>query len=280
MKILENSTLDRSKIEDTFKDFCKDFKFRLAVTQEEKERVYDLRYKVFCQELHYKLMDDDKSHLEHDAYDDYSLHLYIEHARTGLIAGCLRLVMPLNDNNSSKHIPLEAYMKSVDYTSSLNPENIAREKICEISRLAISPIFRKKNSDAGNKDYKFFTIKEKNTFSFITIGLLLSTYVLVGLTNRQHVYAFMEPYLPRLISRFDLNFQEISKPISINGNRKVYYFDQEEAEVELKNSLHTLKVPYEYIWQKLVSQVDIALNKQSLLIGARPQLPIFDLAVI
>ncbi|QEA37742.1 PEP-CTERM/exosortase system-associated acyltransferase [Pistricoccus aurantiacus] len=270
MKELEKKeVLIKKSRNNYFQSFSRNFKFKLAISQEDKNRVYGLRYKVFCQELKGDMPQDRIRGLEYDHYDLRSILCFIEHARTGIIAGCMRLIMPcIKDPCNLQRLSLEDLVPAESYVSKLNPYIIPRNELCEVSRLAISPLFRKnskKNLCNQTEVNELFTQKEIEDFSYLVVGLFLATYALVGLTNRRHVYAFMEERLPRLLSRSGFYFDGVSKTIEFHGKRKVFYIDHSQAEKEMHESLKPL---YKRIWQELEPQLAILMKKQPKLANA------------
>jgi len=237
--------------------FRTDFQFKLATSNDEKRRVYQLRHKVYCEELHYEEPTDAKAKLEFDEYDNHSLHCLIEHRRSGQVAGCMRLVLPdENDLSSDRRLPLQSYAGQSLTHDTLHPAHFDRDEICEISRLAIAAPFRRKSlkaelEDSVDNDIHNFTADERKTFPVIVVGLFLATYALVGLSNRRHVFAMMEPRLPRLLSMSGFHFTQVGNSIDFHGKRSAFYIDQHQAEKEIHLDLIPL---YRHIQSELSCQ--------------------------
>jgi len=60
-------------------NFQRYFSVDLATTQEQKNAVYHIRYRVYCDEFHYEPADRFPDEREFDVYDDNSLHCLITH---------------------------------------------------------------------------------------------------------------------------------------------------------------------------------------------------------
>jgi N-acyl amino acid synthase of PEP-CTERM/exosortase system len=237
--------------------FRTDFQFKLATSNNDKRRVFQLRHKVYCEELGYEEPADPDAKLEFDEYDSHSLHCLIEHRRSGQAAGCMRLVLP-DDNEPSceKRLPLQSYAGQSLTHETLHPARLDRDEICEISRLAIATPFRRKSlkaelEDSVDNDIHQFTADEKKTFPVIVVGLFLATYALVGLTHRRHVFAMMEPRLPRLLAMSGFHFTQVGDSIDFHGKRSAFYIDQHRAEKEIHAELIPL---YRHIQNELSSQ--------------------------
>lgn len=235
------------------------FRFKLANSNEDKLRVFQLRHKVYCEELGYEEPSDADAKLEYDAYDSHALHCLIEHRRSGEAAGCMRLVLPNEDDLSrERRLPLQSYAGQSLTDEALHPARLDRDEICEISRLAIAKPFRRKSVSTDTicrlgQDIQRFTADEQKTFPMIVVGLFLATYALVGLSHRRHVFAMMEPRLPRLLSMSGFHFTQVGNRIDFHGKRSAYYIDQHKAEKEIHAELLPL---YRHVQNELSSQTE------------------------
>lgn len=238
--------------------FSKHFSFKVANTAKEKERVFKLRHEVYCQEIGYEPPEGTNTNIELDSHDAHSIHCLIEHKNSGLAAGCLRLVLPNPEAKSAnERLPLQEYGGTSLTHPILNPAKLPASQVCEISRFAIARPFRHKaiNNEtlAPENISNPFTEEERKTFPAIIIALFLSTYAMVGLSNKRHVFAMMEPRLPRLLSMSGFNFTKIGEPIKMHGKRSAFYIDHRKAEEEIHEDLIPL---YLYIKKELGSQID------------------------
>lgn len=247
--------------------FRSGFRFRLATSDEDKRRIYRLRHEIYCEELGYEEPSDAHERLEYDEYDERSLHCLIEHRRTEKTAGCMRLVLPsIGDDCLETRLPLQSYAGQSLSHSALHPALFAKDEICEVSRLAISRPFRKRSvKDEVEAGAKFtlleFTQDEKQTFPVIIVGLFLATYALVGMTNRRHVFAMMEPKLPRLLAMSGFYFTNVGDTIDFHGNRSAFYIDQYQAEQEIHAKLLPL---YQHIQDELEAQANLSIRQKIL----------------
>ncbi|TLF53014.1 PEP-CTERM/exosortase system-associated acyltransferase [Halomonas urmiana] len=239
--------------------FRSGFRFILAQSKEEKKKIYRLRYDIYCDELGYEEPSDSREKLEYDEHDERSVHCLIEHRRSGKAAGCMRLVLPSpNDDCHDTRLPLQSYAGQSLTHENFHPALLNKKEICEVSRLAIHPSFRRRSikdkGDAGtHSSREKFTQNEKKTFSVIVIGLFLATYALVGITYRRHVFAMMEPRLPRLLSMSGFHFTKVGDNINFHGKRSAFYIDQQQAEKEIHAELLPL---YRHIQSELESQTE------------------------
>lgn len=258
MTSLNTNEARRSRNQNLFSQFIEEYRFVLAMDQESKRKALSLRHEVFRQELHYKMHEDQSLHLETDAYDESSIHCLIEHKRSGMPAGCMRLVIPKSDPESILYrLPVEFQAKGTLNHPELDPGKMQRNEICEVSRLAISRKFRSRQTGESHTsiilDGQDLSNKEARTFPLIAIGLFLCTYSLVGLTGRRHVFAMMESRLPRLLALSGFHFTKVSDEIEYHGLRNAYYIDHTTAEKEMHEDLMPL---YLHIRKELSCQLE------------------------
>lgn len=240
--------------------FIEEYQFSIAKSEEELEKALRLRHEVFLKEFNYDMHEDADKTLESDEYDRYSVHCLIEHKRSGMVAGCVRLVMPRQalDTASLDYLPVQKKGAERLNHLSLTPPKFSASDTCEVSRLAVSKSFRaRKEAEthaAANGELVFFSQEEAQTFSLVSLGLFLCTYAVVGLTGRRHVFAMMEPRLPRLLSISGLRFTKISEAILYHGIRHAYYIDYLVAQHEISGYLRPLRQHIEKTLQPQINQ--------------------------
>lgn len=247
---------------DLFTSFKEDFIFSIAISDLEKSRIYKLRHEVYCQEIGYHPPEISNQNIESDTHDSHSIHCLIEHRRSGLAAGCLRLVLPAPiTKGKNKRLPIQDFGEKTLPHETLHPAKLPYHSICEISRFAIARAFRHRainNETLDLNDTKYqFTDKEKKAFPLIVVALFLATYSLVGLMNKRHVFAMMEPRLPRLLSMSGFKFTKVGTAIEMHGTRNAFYIDHSMAEKEMHKDLMPL---YLHIRQVLAPQVEELLE--------------------
>lgn len=234
----------------------KSFKFIIANSHEEKERAFLLRHQVFNEELNYNIGDNTNSTFEKDSHDQYSILCLLQHRESGVDAGCLRVVIIADTIIGSKeNLPLEEYCSESLTDPVLHPKNLPKNSICEVSRLAVHPLFRKKSKPPiGFKEIDINKTIVNNEFqnqSLISLSLFLAATSIVGLVQRKHVFAMLEPRFNRLLKHSGLHFQQVGKVINYCGERAAYYIDQNKATEDLPEQLIPL---YSFINKELSNQ--------------------------
>lgn len=104
----------------------------------------EARYDVFCEELgrvEPTGQFNRRGHpIETDRFDTYSRHFIARHKSSDVIAGFMRVIMPnrMGLNVSDRYV--------IDQPM---PYGVSMAQVGEISRLAVTPVFRRRHSDEG-----------------------------------------------------------------------------------------------------------------------------------
>lgn len=222
--------------------FLEYFSVDLASTLLQRENAYRIRYRVYCDEFGYENPADFPEQLESDEYDERSLHCVIMH-HSGMPAACVRLV-PTDGDISLDPLPYEKYCgDSVDFDF-VRSLGLQRERVCEISRLAVDGAFRRRSGEAmtrfGEVDAMDITRREQRTFSLIAIAAFLAATALTELSGRTDVFAMMEPFLPRLLKRSGIVFQRAGADVDYHGIRAPYFIRTQDALEGMRPDLREL----------------------------------------
>ncbi len=231
--------------------FQKYFSIELANTPELKQKAYNIRYHVYCKEFEYESIDSCPNEMETDEYDDSSLHCLIIHNETNIPAACVRLVPATGSDLIFDLLPFEKYCSSSLDKEFIKQLHLDRNTECEISRLAVDGIFRKRSGEAltrfGDVNLEF-SKEEQRTFLLIAVAAFLAATVLTELSGKTNVFAMMEPFLPRLLRRSGLIFQRAGKDIDYHGIRAPYFITTQSA---LDNMRPELLELYHWIHQNI-----------------------------
>lgn len=221
--------------------FTQCFQAKLASSSPEKKAIYQLRHQVYCEELTYEAIKPDR--LEHDKYDDHSLHCYLLQRKANVCAGTVRLI---TCQQHFERLPLEHYFAGRYTSNCLTPMHFPRKQICEISRLAVPEQFRRrlKNPEEAKDLPQLDAVDNHNGnqyFRYIAISLYLCSMILSLEKCLYHVFITIEPALARVLSRIGFNFIQIGEPIELNGKRAPYYIDARTVRINLNNDYLYLK---------------------------------------
>jgi len=207
-------------------DFRRFFTVSLATTPEQKEVVYRLRYRVYCEELKYEPLEAFPERAEYDEFDDRSLHCVVTHRRSGLAAGCVRLVRSVGSHSHSP-LPMEKHCPHALDPASSGFMKHNRDTICEISRLAVDGRFRRRlgedRSQLGELAALDCCHQELRSFSLVATAAFLAATALTEITSRNNVFAMMEVFLPRVLGQSGIHFQRAGREIDYHGWRAPYF---------------------------------------------------------
>lgn len=209
--------------------FMQYFDIDLAVSEKQKQEVYKVRYRVYCDEFGYEPMENFSDQQEFDEFDTQSLHCLITHKSSGIPAGCVRLV----SGAEKGLLPFEKYCSGSLDKAILDDLALDRNTVCEISRLAVDGAFRRR---AGEDRTRFGEIdafdcnhQERRTFSLISVVGFLAATALTDLSGRRNVFAMMEPFLPRLLRRSGITFGRVGGDIEYHGLRAPHFIKTQDA---------------------------------------------------
>jgi len=230
--------------------FLQYFQVELVVSAEDKQAVFEVRYRVYCEEFGYESGENFPDKAETDEYDEKSLHCLIRHKSSGKAAGCVRLVPALNGEDGL--LPFEKYCSEGIDQPFVESLGLGRNDMAEASRLAVDGAFRRRAGEAASRfgDIRVIecTAGEKRTFSLIAISALLACTALADMAGRPYVFAMMEPFLPRLLKPSGVLWQKAGETIQYHGERALYVIKPQSI---IDNMVPELKALYFGIHQQI-----------------------------
>ena len=234
-------------------NFLRFFYAEIADSPDSLREVFELRYRVYCEEFQYESAYAFPDCLETDAFDQQSISCLIRHRASGRPAGCVRLVQAEED----LELPLEHYCGDSifeDFRSVLASE---RDGVCEISRLAVNSDFRRRPRERmsrfGQTARFENSLEEQRTFPLIAVAAFLAAAAVSELTDRTRVFAMMEPFLPRMLKHSGIPMQPAGAEVDYHGLRAAYFTTTEAALAGLN---HELLLLYMAIRDSLAVQVN------------------------
>ncbi|WP_273208497.1 PEP-CTERM/exosortase system-associated acyltransferase [Marinobacter subterrani] len=223
---LRPETENQQSHEDVSTIFNSVFNVELATSQEAINKVFEIRYQVYCIDRPFEDPNCFADKREHDAYDLRSAHALIRHRMTGDSVATVRLVMA-GDNPDQADFPMEApCIHRMNQHAQEAFAGARRDKVAEISRMAVSREFRRRlnedESGTGISDFVCYSDSEngKRAMPYISLGLfagILQMSVRHGIT---HWIAVMEPAQLRLLKRFGVEFDHVGPLIEYHGRRR------------------------------------------------------------
>lgn len=219
----EDKAQDEHAIIGHFYDY---FEPILALNDDWKQECFSLRHQIYCEELGFEKAC--KECMECDNYDGYAHSCLIQHFPTMATAGTIRVIAP---RKADDVLPMEHYYKKRGISLDIEPSSFAREEIAEISRIAISELFRRREIDrhkcsaTGAINRATYSEIEQRCFPLIAVGLYLSSAAICRVLGVQHAFAMMEPELERSVKFVGVACEQIGDPIEYHGIRTPYYIN-------------------------------------------------------
>lgn len=199
------------------------------------ELYLEFRYEVFCKELQRIdpsscLLSSNGRLMETDRYDQYSHHFIARHKRTGSLAASARVILPspIGLNVSPRYI----INRPLPYPDATD------DAIGEISRMAISPQFRRRHEDQGKPfqgDPEFemngHPEKHRQHQPELVLGMYRKIYRLCKSLGIGYCMAAMDNRFSRLLNTLGFPCLPIG-PINENVQppRRVYLISADEME--------------------------------------------------
>tara|TARA_R110002126_G_scaffold16527_31_gene66118 strand:- start:12427 stop:13269 length:843 start_codon:yes stop_codon:yes gene_type:complete len=222
-------SVEKSATELNLSDFSAFFQASQAISHSEKNNVFRLRHKVYCEEL--KFEPPRPSGLEQDEFDRRALHCSLADANSGEVAGTVRLI---HCEQEPGPLPIEKYFAGRFTAPHLTPACFPRQQVCEISRLAVAAKFRRRIKDTAAKDLPALSSSSRPFNRYIAIGLYLMATAMCLEKGYYHGFVTIEPSLARILQRIGINFNQIGEAIDFNGKRAPYYLDARQVVANLQ----------------------------------------------
>lgn len=207
--------------------FHRYFELIPGTTEEVCDRIFRLRYQVYCEELGFEDAAAFPDGREQDEVDKHALHCLLVHKPTGLSAGCFRLILNPSENY---RLPFEhACGERLDH-SEWHPRELNHDQFGEISRLAVHSHFRRRNGESqtpigvtsgGLHD------DAPRQYPLVATGLFLGSTALAIYLGLSRVYVMMEPRLCRLLRACGIVFKQVGEVIDYHGQRGPFMITQD-----------------------------------------------------
>ena len=220
-----------------FEHFTEHFSAVLAENKQQLESAYRIRHEVFCEEI--KIFEGNDTRLERDNYDDYAEQCLIQHKRSKDYAGCVRLIMPSEEDQI---LPIEKQGTQHIERKELLPSNFPRSEVAEVSRILIPKVFRKRKIDkaecAANTgiNIELYDENDMRCFPFIAVGLYMACTAMFKNRGKKHIYFMADPRLGKSMQVVGLTMTQIGPEFEYVGRRVPYYINFEDFLLKLKPS--------------------------------------------
>lgn len=234
--------------------FRKYFEIEAAMTEALRDDVYRIRHEVYCEELKFEPERPDRR--ETDDYDRHSLHCLIRTStEPEQLVGCTRLVLT-DPNDRSGLLPFEKTCAATIDRRIVDPQKLPRERIAEVSRLAVRARYRRRKGESDNpapiNDDDFGT-QNQPRFPYIPIGLYLGAVAMAHRSNISTLFVLTEPRLASHFAKLGVDIRQIGGAVEHRGARVPSMMDVESI---IKNMRFLVKP----MWRVILEEIDHSLN--------------------
>lgn len=220
------------------------------------DTVFRLRYDVYCREFQFEREEDCPGGRESDEYDTGSWHCVMHHRASRFAAGCVRIV-PVAGSGEHHELPMEKHCRDSFYDIPERPDRLDRDTICEVSRLAVHGMFRRRQGEHKTPLGDVYSLQipphHARTFPLLALGLFMSATAMAMLHRKEHAFAMMEPALARILRRSGLPATQVGELQDYHGRRAAFHINQETALRGIEQS-ELLRDLYNHAYQKLATQ--------------------------
>ena len=200
--------------------FRKYFEILPATNDALRDAVYRVRHEVYCEELGFEPLRPDRR--ETDSYDANSLHCLLRSSNERQTpVGCVRIVMARADEPDFL-LPFERTCAATLDRSIIDPSKLPRDRIAEVSRLAVRAAFRRRKGEQQSAvpvhQEDFGTIVHPR-FPYIPIGLYLGAIALAARSGIETLFILTEPRLAAHFAKLGVDVRQIGGAVEHRGAR-------------------------------------------------------------
>lgn len=223
--------------------YWKYFEIKEANTPELLTEVFRLRYQVYCVEHPFEEPNDVR--LEQDEADDHSSHALMYHRQSGLLAGTVRMVRPLNGEPERSFAIQDVCTDPVIR----DPSKIPLMTTGEISRFCVPKSFRRRVQDTlvdlpANSE--FDESEWRRVIPNMTLGLFEWIVEYSRRNGLTHWVAVMEPHFLRLLSRMGIHLNPVGDLVEYHGIRQ-------PCIAEIESCLRRMRLERPDVWEVVVA---------------------------
>lgn len=202
------------------------FEVRADVGDEKQwfEEALKLRFQVYCVEHNWEDRDAFPDGMERDEYDSRSLHSLLIHQGTREVAGTVRLIRA-DAVHPQGSLPIDLLCREPALADEMV---IPRARVAEISRFAISKVFRRRAEDVQSPtgvgpDWSEHSPIDQRRLPHMSVGLVAAMIHCSYDHGITHWVAEMEPALLRMYAKLGVHWTHLGPPVEFRGKRQPCY---------------------------------------------------------
>jgi len=248
--------------------FSRYFHVAPALDEASRNEVYFIRHDVYARELGFEKLRADQR--ETDRYDSHSVHCIVRTADAARRpVGCVRLVIP-DAGDPHAPLPFESLCHGVLDRSILDPAKCPRDRIAEVSRLAIMGEFRRRKGEQQQP----LAINPEDCggapvvrFPNIPISLYFAAVAMAQRQGIEYLFTLTEPRLARHFALSGVDIRPIGKAVEHRGQRVPSVMRVSEIYPRLRSFMRP-------IWHEVHAQMDSAFMVNDALEQAASRRPV------
>lgn len=230
--------------------FTRYFEFVPALDEAQRDNALFIRHQVYCRDLGFEPVREDER--ETDEYDRHSLHCLLRTAQQPAeLVGCARMVLA-RPEDPAYPLPFEKLCREALDRSIVDPAKLPRDKIMEISRLAVVSNFRRRKGEtkaAVAIDAADFGSPRQPRFPYIPVGIYLGVAAMAQRHGIEYAFILTEPRLAEHFARLGMDIRPIGAGVEHRGIRIPSMMRVKEVITEMRPFLRP-------IWNAIQEQVE------------------------
>jgi N-acyl amino acid synthase of PEP-CTERM/exosortase system len=226
------------------------FRISPALDAAAKDEVYFVRHDVYARELGFEPVRTEQR--ETDIYDAHSLHCIVRtndsHVRP---VGCARVVLT-DPQDRMRPLPFERSCRDTLDRRIVDPAALPRERIAEVSRLAVMGDFRRRRGESQRPvslSARDSSLHPAARFPNIPVSLYFGAIALAQRAGVEYLFTLTEPRLAKHFARGGVRIETVGAPIEHRGMR----IPSLMRVSEVYSSLRAMVRP---IWHEVHAQMD------------------------
>lgn len=196
------------------------FELTPALDAASLEEVFRIRHEVYCRDLGWEPPREDGR--EVDEFDRHSFHCLLRRCGTGEPVGCTRLILARPEDPTFL-LPFEDSCRDVLDRSIVDPAQMDRNLLGEVSRLAVLNTYRQRKgeseTDVSLTADDFASSGTRTRFPFIPVSLYLGAAAIARRFGIEHVFVVTEPRLASHFRRIGFDIRAVGGAIEHRGTR-------------------------------------------------------------
>lgn len=231
--------------------FRKYFRIDTALHESLRRDVFRIRHEVYCEDLGFEPVRADG--LEVDDFDPHSIHCLLRTINEpSQPVGCARVVLT-NPLNRGAPLPFELTCARVLDRSIIDPAKLPRERIGEVSRLAVCRAYRRRRgeerSSVNSIEDEAFGSPEQPRFPYIPVSLYMGTIAIAARHGIDTLFVLTEPRLANHFAKLGVRITRIGGPIEHRGTRI-------PSMIDVQDVIANMRLMMKPLWRVVLTEIE------------------------